>query len=61
MAYIFYAAIKRALDAGKVKEPAPKEGEDNTGCDKEFGTGVSAGIMTSRSISSCNTRLTGSV
>lgn len=46
MAYVFYAAILRALRADEVVEAAPKEEEANTGCDKEYGTGISAGALT---------------
>lgn len=43
MAYVFYAALHRALSANKVKEAAPKESEPVTGCDKEFGKGEYVG------------------
>ncbi|SPN96486.1 uncharacterized protein DNG_00014 [Cephalotrichum gorgonifer] len=43
VAYIFYAAIHRALAAGKVKKAAPKESQDRSGCDKKFGNGIYAG------------------
>jgi hypothetical protein len=46
MAYVFYAAIQRALAANKVKGPVPKLSEPSTGCDKEFGGGVPAGGLT---------------
>lgn len=46
MAYVFYAAILRALRADEVVEPAPKEKEDETGCEKEYGKGISAGALT---------------
>lgn len=42
MAYVFYAAIHRALKDGKVKPAAPMEAEPD-GCDKKPGTGIPAG------------------
>lgn len=48
MAYVFYAAIQRALSAGKVKEAAEKESESNTGCDKGFGDGEWSEGLTQR-------------
>ncbi|MBE3049387.1 hypothetical protein IMZ48_44185 [Candidatus Bathyarchaeota archaeon] len=45
MAYVFHAAINRALAAGKVKKPAPKEKEDTNVCDKKPGSGISAGTV----------------
>jgi hypothetical protein len=50
MAYVFYAAIQRALRAGKVKEAAPKESEPSTGCDKVFHNGINAGMLLSVSL-----------
>jgi hypothetical protein len=44
-AYVFYAAIHRALTANKVKVAAPKESNDGTGCDKQFGNGIFAGLL----------------
>ncbi|KAL2202779.1 hypothetical protein CC79DRAFT_1344773 [Sarocladium strictum] len=47
-AYVFYAAIHRALMANKVKAAAPKESNDGMGCDKQFGNGIFAGGLTQR-------------
>ncbi|KAM0330967.1 hypothetical protein ACHAQA_003924 [Verticillium albo-atrum] len=43
MAYVFYAAIHRALNAGRIQEAAPKESEAQTGCEKRAGNGEYAG------------------
>jgi hypothetical protein len=42
MAYVFYTAIQRALEANKVKKAVPKLSEPETGCNKVPGMGVSA-------------------
>lgn len=39
MAYIYYAAITRALRAGKVKEAADMEQTGSVNCDKVRGNG----------------------
>lgn len=41
MAYVFYAAIHRALS--KVEPAAPMDEEPRTECDKEYGDGIYAG------------------
>jgi hypothetical protein len=43
MAYIFYAAIRRALAADRVKEAAPLAISGNKFCDKIAGNGDYAG------------------
>lgn len=43
MAYVFYAALHRALSAGRVKAAAEIEDFALTGCDKKFGNAVNAG------------------
>lgn len=39
MAYVFYAAIYRALSDGKVKQAASKDSESEPGCAKVAGNG----------------------
>lgn len=46
MAYVFFAAIMRALKDGSVKQPAPKSSEPDEGCDKKFANGIYAGGLT---------------
>lgn len=48
MAYVFYAAIRRALrdTTRPVKAAVPKTSEAKTGCDKEFGNGEFSGGLT---------------
>ena len=42
MAYVFYAAIFRALNDRKVKEAAPLD-DTPQDCNKEYGNGILAG------------------